>query len=145
MISNRCHYAIRALLELSLRDGRGPATIGDIAEAQDIPARFLEAILRQMKQGGLVNSLRGKEGGYVLARPPADIHIGEVIRLFEGDLVTPRPETLEGAAADTARALAPVWASVEAKITESLATYDFARLVEDTHRLAFDRASNYSI
>jgi len=145
MISNRCHYAIRALLELALREGRGPATIGDIATAQSVPARFLEAILRQMKQGGLVVSMRGKEGGYLLARPAAEIHVGEVIRLFEGELVTPRPEGLAGSVDDSARALSEVWSSAELAINESLAKHNFAQLAESIHRMSFERASNYSI
>lgn len=87
MISNRCYYALKAVLELSRREGSGPVTIAQIADGQGIPSRFLEAILRQMKQAGLTDSSRGKEGGYFLARASASISVGEVIRLFEGPLV----------------------------------------------------------
>ena len=69
MISNKCNYALRALLELAKRDGGGPATIVDIAQAQSIPARFLEAILRQLKQAGLTESVRGK-GAIACRRAP---------------------------------------------------------------------------
>jgi Rrf2 family transcriptional regulator, cysteine metabolism repressor len=95
MISNKCHYALKAVLELAKREGAGPATIVDIAHAQQIPARFLEAILRQLKQAGLTESVRGKRGGYVLARPARDITMGEVIRLMEGPFFDPEwlPQT----------------------------------------------------
>ncbi len=84
MISNKCHYALRALVELAKREGAGPATITEIAQAQNIPARFLEAILRQLKQAGMTESIRGKRGGYALARSAREITMGDVIRLIEG-------------------------------------------------------------
>lgn len=84
MMSNKCFYAVRAMVELTKHEGGGPLTIGAIASAQRIPVRFLEAILRQLKQAGLTDSHRGKDGGYVLARASRDIAVGEVIRLFEG-------------------------------------------------------------
>jgi Rrf2 family protein len=87
MISNRCYYALKAMLELAIREGSGPTPISDVAAQQDIPARFLEAILRQLKQAGLTASARGKDGGYYLAKPARTITLGTVIRLFEGPLV----------------------------------------------------------
>lgn len=84
MMSNKCYYAVRAMVELTKHEGAGPLTIGAIASAQRIPVRFLEAILRQLKQAGLTDSHRGKDGGYVMARPAKEIAVGEVIRLFEG-------------------------------------------------------------
>jgi Rrf2 family protein len=87
MISNKCYYALKAMLELAVREGSGPVTIGDIATKQHIPVRFLEAILRQLKQAGLAESVRGKEGGYYLGAPARNITVGSVIRLFEGPLV----------------------------------------------------------
>ena len=75
------------MLELARREGTGPVTISQIADSQHIPARFLEAILRQLKQGGLAKSQRGKDGGYFLAVPATEIVAGEIIRLFEGPLV----------------------------------------------------------
>lgn len=87
MISKKCYYGLCAMLELARLEGSGPVPISHIAESQDIPARFLEAILRQLKQGGLANSQRGKDGGYFLARPGSEITAGEIMRLFEGPLV----------------------------------------------------------
>ena len=92
MLSNKCTYALKAMLELAKREGVGPVTISDIAGCQEIPARFLEAILRQLKQGGVTDSQRGKDGGYVLAREAASISVGEVIRLFEGPIFAAEPD-----------------------------------------------------
>ena len=86
-VSQKSRYALRALFELSRREGDGPVRIVDIAEAQAIPPRFLEVILNQLRQAGLVRSVRGAHGGYVLARAPRDITVGEMMRLTEGPLL----------------------------------------------------------
>jgi len=86
MLSQRTRYAIRALLHLADRYGAGPVQLQEIAEAQNIPAKFLTVILSEMRRAGLVSTLRGKEGGYWLARPPAEISYGEIVRLTRGSL-----------------------------------------------------------
>ncbi|MDM7996106.1 MAG: Rrf2 family transcriptional regulator [Acidobacteriota bacterium] len=86
MISQKCQYAIRALFELARRNGDGPIKIGEIARIQSIPVRFLEVILNQLRQAGFVQSRRGAEGGYFLARPPDKIMIGEILQFVEGPL-----------------------------------------------------------
>ena len=87
ILSQKCQYALRAVYEITLREEDWPIKSGDIAEAQDIPPRFLENILAQLKQGGFVDSKRGKQGGYMLADPDADITVGEIIRFVQGPLV----------------------------------------------------------
>lgn len=86
VLSQRSQYAVRAVLELAKRADGGPVKAAAIASAQQIPVRFLENILAQLRQGGIVDSARGKEGGYSLARDPEDVRVGEVIRLLEGDI-----------------------------------------------------------
>ena len=86
VVSQKCQYAVRAVFELSKRHGAGPVRIADVAEAQAIPVRFLEVILNQLKQGGFVLSQRGARGGYVLARPPEELTVGDIIRFIEGPL-----------------------------------------------------------
>jgi len=86
MLSQKCQYALRAAFELAKHYGDSPVRIAEIAEAQAIPQRFLEAILAQLKQGGLVESRRGREGGYMLARTPEAISVGEIIRFIEGPI-----------------------------------------------------------
>ncbi len=92
MISKKCLYALKAVLALA-RDGMGrPMTIQQIADAESIPARFLEAILRDLKQSGLTESVRGKDGGYRLSRAPRELSAGEVIRAVEGPWLAPPPD-----------------------------------------------------
>jgi Rrf2 family transcriptional regulator, cysteine metabolism repressor len=85
-ISQKCQYAVRSVFELAKRHGRGAVKISEIAEAQVIPVRFLENILNQLKGGGFVESVRGKDGGYLLARSPKDLTVGEIVRFMEGPL-----------------------------------------------------------
>jgi Rrf2 family protein len=84
MITQKCQYALRAIFELSRRAGRGPVKISQIAEAQAIPPQFLETILNQLKQAGIVESRRGVRGGYVLLVSPKKLTAGDVIRQIDG-------------------------------------------------------------
>ncbi|MDB5661778.1 MAG: BadM/Rrf2 family transcriptional regulator [Sphingomonas bacterium] len=86
MLSQRTRYAIRALLYLGDRYGEGPVQLPEIAATQNIPAKFLTVILSEMKRAGLVETLRGKVGGYWLSKPPNQITYGQVVRLTRGSL-----------------------------------------------------------
>jgi len=83
-ISVKGEYALHALFDLALQRTREPVKIAGIAKRQKIPQKFLELILAGLKQGGFVESRRGAEGGYLLARPAESITVGEVIRFIEG-------------------------------------------------------------
>ncbi len=78
-------YALRAILELAKKSGKGPTKISDIAAAQAIPLRFLEVILSQLKASGFIDSKRGYYGGYYLLRQPDKITVGDVLRFMQGD------------------------------------------------------------
>jgi Rrf2 family protein len=86
MLSQRTRYALRSLIMLGARHEQGVVRIGEIAECQNVPRKFLEAILLDLKRAGLVQSQRGKAGGYLLGRAPSEISFGEVVRLLEGPL-----------------------------------------------------------
>jgi Rrf2 family protein len=86
MISQKAKYALRALAALARSDGSRPMLIGDIAEQQKIPKKFLEQILLDLKHRGLVMSKRGKEGGYLLLKPANEITFGEILRMIDGPI-----------------------------------------------------------
>ena len=86
MLSQRTRYTIRALLHLADRFGEGPVQLSEIAEKQNIPAKFLTVMLSSMRRAGLVETMRGREGGYWLAKPPEQISYGEIVRLTRGSL-----------------------------------------------------------
>jgi Rrf2 family protein len=86
MLTQRSRYALRALIFIARSNGVAPVPISTIAADQKLPRKFLEAILLELKNGGLVTSYRGKLGGYRLARPAGQISFGEIIRQIEGPL-----------------------------------------------------------
>ncbi|WP_207456279.1 Rrf2 family transcriptional regulator [Azospirillum sp. SYSU D00513] len=86
MLSQKAKYALRALIMLAERSDMELVLIADIAERENIPRKFLEAILVELRKHGLLFAKRGKSGGYRLARAAADISFGEVIRLVDGHL-----------------------------------------------------------
>jgi len=83
-LSSRTRYGARALFDLAFHSAGEPSCVRDIAERQDIPARYLEQVLADLKRAGLVDSRRGARGGYVLACEPHEITLGQVVRAIEG-------------------------------------------------------------
>jgi Rrf2 family protein len=85
-ISQKGLYALQAMMMLARRHDQGAIRIRDIAYEEDLPEKFLELILLEMKNARLVESVRGAKGGYQLRRSPADIYLSEIIRLIDGPL-----------------------------------------------------------
>jgi Rrf2 family protein len=86
MLSHKAKYALRALLAMAQEPSGEPMHIADIAAAENIPRKFLEATLLELRKRGILESVRGRGGGYRLARPPEQILFGEVIRVIDGPL-----------------------------------------------------------
>lgn len=131
-ISAKADYAIRAAAELASA-GEGPVKAERIARGQAIPLKFLLNILSELRIAGIVESYRGAEGGYRLARDPSAIRLADIIRAVEGPLATiqdRRPEDIEYAGA--ARPLRDVWVAVRVSLRAVLEAVTVANLVEDS-------------
>ena len=130
-VTAKADYALRAAAELAAAEGGGPVKGEQLARAQGIPPKFLENILLELRHAGLVQSQRGVEGGYWLARPADEITLAEVIRAVEGPLANvrgTRPEAIEYTG--TAEPLRRVWIAVRASlrgVLESVTLADVAR------------------
>ena len=143
-VSAKVDYAVRAGTELAAAAGSGPIKGDQLATAQKIPLKFLENILLDLKHADLVQSQRGAEGGYWLARDPAEISLADVIRAVEGPIANvrgERPEQVEYAGA--AEQLRDVWIAVRASlrsVLEHVTVADVAagRLPDEVARLASD-------
>jgi len=83
-LSTRSRYGARILVDLARNDDLGPVQISDISKRQDISVKYLEQLIRPLKQANLVTSVRGPKGGHQLAKKPEKITLGQVVRLFEG-------------------------------------------------------------
>lgn len=138
MISKKCMYALKAVLALARNTGGKPMTIHQIADAESIPPRFLEAILRDLKQNGLTDSVRGKDGGYLLALPPARITMGHIIRLMEG-------AWFSSAGEEGPDVFSPVWKEAEASLTQVFDQKDFQTLVAEYEDLRRATTIDYTI
>ena len=127
-VSAKADYAIRAAVELAAA-GEGPVKGDRIAQAQDIPSNFLENILGDLRNAGLVASRRGADGGYWLARPAEEISLADIIRAVDGPLANVRgvrseQVTYEGSAAP----LRDVWVAVRASLRKVLERVTLADL-----------------
>src|ERR1700689_1029285 len=86
MISKKAIYGLQAVILLAKRFDSGPVLITDLAREGRIPKKFLEAILLELRKEGILNSKKGKGGGYVLGKDPQDISIGDIIHTLDGSL-----------------------------------------------------------
>jgi Rrf2 family protein len=115
-VSAKTDYAVRALLELAVAGDR-PVKGERLAQAQEIPLKFLENILTDLRHAGIVRAQRGAEGGYWLAREPGEVTLGEVIRAVDGPLASVRGEAPEDVDYDgAAQNLRVVWVALRASM-----------------------------
>ena len=125
-ISVKGEYALQALFDLAQQSPGEPVKIGDIARRQKIPQKFLELILAALKQGGFVESRRGAEGGYLLARPAESITVGQVVRFMES-----RRAPKHTARKDTENPFAELWREVDLSVSRVLDHATFGDLVRE--------------
>lgn len=146
-ISKKCQYALKAVFELLWRNTDEPVKTHDIADAQRISPRFMEVILNELKHGGFVESKRGNEGGYVLARDGKDLTVREVIEFIEGPLLI-APDGANQHQGTTFRgneAFRELWQQVNDAVYEVYNNKSFADLVEFERAKRDRHVPNYSI
>jgi Rrf2 family protein len=125
-VSVKGEYALQAIFDLACQTSREPVKIADIARRQKIPQKFLELILASLKQGGFVESRRGAEGGYLLARRAEAISVGDVLRFVEGRQDERSRQRRQGDSP-----LAELWEKVDRAIDDILDSASFAQLVRE--------------
>lgn len=116
-ITAKADYAVRAAVELAASGESGPVKAEQISEAQGIPLNFLENILAELRRAGIVESRRGAAGGYLLARPAAEVSLADVIRAVEGPLANVRGLSPDGLEYEgSAERLRDVWVALRANV-----------------------------
>jgi Rrf2 family cysteine metabolism transcriptional repressor len=135
-ISVKGEYALQAIFDLAMQPVGEPVKIADIATRQKIPQKFLELILASLKQGGFVESRRGAEGGYRLARPAEQITIGEVLKFVEEGKRAKR---------STPDAFSDIWKRVDLAISGVLDRTTFAELVRRWKEMQTRYVPNWEI
>ncbi|WP_283395325.1 RrF2 family transcriptional regulator [Candidatus Pelagisphaera phototrophica] len=121
----KLEYACRALVQLAKRyEGSGVSSIEELANVEKIPAKYLAQILSELRNGGLVESRRGKQGGYLLARTPVQISISDVIFLIESEMFSESSRV----SGDSGEAVAKAWAEIQERFEESVRSITLADL-----------------
>jgi Rrf2 family cysteine metabolism transcriptional repressor len=127
-VSTKGRYGLRVMMELALQYGRGPVLVADLAQAQDLPPKYLHVLLGGLRAAGLVRTLRGPNGGYELARDPGSITALEVVEALEGkiELAAPRKGHQISATQE-------LWEAATAAMAQVLGSSTLAALA-DRHR-----------
>ena len=145
LVTQKCQYALRALFSLARRGSERPVKIAHIAEEQAIPIRFLEIILGQLKQAGFLESRRGMEGGYWLAKRPDRIFVGEIVRAIDGPIHAELDEHSERGAPRQHDVFQSVWKEASDAVYAVFDDISLADLIERQTRLSAQFTPNYTI
>lgn len=138
-LSTKGRYGLRAMLDIATNQDKGPITIRLIGEHQGLSERYLEQILIPLKQAGLVKSIRGSQGGYVLGRDAVNITVGDIIRVLEGPIAPvecvneTNPEECNRADYCVTRI---IWSKVRDSIAEVLDSYSLDDLVRESQEMS---------
>lgn len=139
-LSTRGQYGVRAMFEIARGYTHGPTTIRQIAESQDVSVAYLEQILNTLRKGGLISSVKGPGGGYVLSRPPERISIGAILRELEGPVaITSCLDPKEGCMRVDGCVTHLLWKSLGEKIESFLDDMTLGDLLEGNELIAAGR------
>ena len=147
-VSSKCYYALRAIYALAEHQGPEPMKIAEIAQLEQIPIRFLEVILNQLKGAGFVQSRRGADGGYLLARPADQLTLGEVMRHVDGPIAPvdcvsqSRPKVCEFPGGCK---FFPFWGRVRQAISDVVDKTTFADLIRESHERSSTHVGDWII
>ena len=129
-LTTRGHYSVKALLVLSLQPRFGPTSVKSIAKRQELPAPYLEKLLIEMRRAGLVQSVRGSQGGYQLARQPAQISLGQILEAV-GETIEPLPRHFPDATQAEDWVTFSLWNRLHKKLAEALYSISLEDLYYD--------------
>ncbi len=147
-LSTRGRYGLRAMIDMAQSEDKGPIATHTIAERQGISERYLEQLMVPLKRAGLVKSIRGSQGGYILGKNPDDITAGDIIRVLEGPIAPvecvseQNPESCERSDFCITRVL---WTKVRDSIAEVLDSYSLADLALESLKLPAKKSFEYKI
>ncbi|HEY9621489.1 MAG TPA: Rrf2 family transcriptional regulator [Crinalium sp.] len=129
-LTTRGHYSVKALLDLSLQPGYGPTSVRAIAQRQELPAPYLEKLLIEMRRAGLVESVRGSQGGYRLGRSPTQISLGQILEAV-GETIEPLPRHTPDADQAEDWVTFSLWNRLHQKLKEALYSISLEDLYYD--------------
>jgi len=144
-LSTRGRYGVRLMLDLALHEGEGPVLLREIAQRQEISEKYLWQLINPLKAAGMINSLRGAHGGYVLAKKPAEINLKQILTVLEGSLcLVDCVENPSGCDRSPNCITRDVWSEASQGILGVLESMTLAKMVEG-HLKKAANFSGYSI
>ena len=128
MISLKSHYGVKAMVVLAANYGKKPVGAREIATQQDIPLQYLQVLLSELCRARIINSRRGKNGGYMLLKRPDKITVWDIVAVFEGKMLFTPMESATGTV-KTSAVYATMWKEAEKKITNYLKSVKISTLL----------------
>jgi len=145
-LSTKGRYGARAMLDLALNSGEGPILLRDIARRQEVSEKYLEHSITALRKAGLVRSIRGARGGYVLAKSPSQIRLSEIMEVLEGSMAPVEcvddPQVCQRAQLCVTR---DIWAKMKEAIDNILESITLQDMVEQQNRKKNSKAIVYNI
>lgn len=138
-ISTKGRYGLKAALDLAMYASEEAVSLSSVAQRQDVSISYLEQLIAKLKKAGIVTSIRGAQGGYMLARPAEEISVGEILRALEGDLYPINCQELNGVSdvckgADVC-VTKYVWKRISDSISEAVDNINLGELAKEGHRV----------
>lgn len=147
-LSTKGRYGLRALIDIALNSEVEPVSISSVGARQAMSKSYLEQLIAKLKRGGFVASVRGVRGGYVLAKPPAEISVGDVLRCLEGDL---SPVDCPGITDDGDGCLGSdfcvtkyVWKRINDSVNQAVDEIKLSELIAESKKVANKNAENHN-
>lgn len=145
-LSTRGRYGARAMLDLALNCGEGPILLRDIARRQEVSEKYLEHSISALRKAGLVRSIRGARGGYVLAKSPSQIRLSEIMQILEGSMAPVEcvddPQVCQRAQLCVTR---DIWAKIKEAVDNILESITLEDMVERQNRKRNSKGIVYNI
>ncbi len=138
-LSTKGRYGLRAVLDLAMNDGSEAVALSGIAGRQELSINYLEQLIAKLKKAGIVNSIRGAQGGYILAKKPEDISVGDILRALEGDLNPVDCAEIIGSGTSCSGAdlcvTKYVWMRISDSINNTVDTMMLSELIEESKKV----------
>ncbi len=131
ILSTKGRYGLKAIFELALNYGSGPVSLKKISDKYDISESYLEQLFAKLKKGGYIDTVRGPQGGYMLAQKPGDITVGMVLRTLEGDITTSECINKEVCSRESICATRVIFEKIENSINDVIDNITLADMYED--------------
>ena len=144
-LSTKGRYGLRAMIDLADYSEKMPQSIANIAARQSISDSYLEQLMAKLKKAGLIESIRGSQGGYVLARESSSISVGDILRALEGDLSPVKCAGIKGESGCSGSGSCVtrnVWKRIDDSIQSAVDSIYLNELVEDNRKMRLDNGDN---